>query len=158
MEWRLRVRFDRIYAPECKYMASRNWRHSLLARHSFSHVGAPAFSERDLARICAAWGKLSLFGDPCFLPTGIGDVMRTTRARSTVSGQGHGPNLDGGADRPIAAHPSCRYFLMSWCTRSLAGHLKRGIDGVSDCPCSRLWSRFHRGSSRDSRQSIPCAE
>src|SRR5262245_36452316 len=71
MEWRLRLRFDRIYAPERKYMASRNWRHSLLARHAFSHVGAPAFSERDLARVCAARGKLSLFGDPCLLPMGI---------------------------------------------------------------------------------------
>src|SRR5262245_27793328 len=64
MEWRLRVRFDRIYAPERKYMASRNRRHSLLARHAFPYVGAPAFSERDLARVCAARVKLSLFGDP----------------------------------------------------------------------------------------------
>src|SRR5215475_6501546 len=71
MGWHLRVRFDRVYAPERKYMASRNWRHSLLARHAFSHVEAPAFSERDLARVCAARGKLSLFGDPCLLSVGL---------------------------------------------------------------------------------------
>src|SRR5262245_64613105 len=93
MEWRLRVRFDRIYAPERKYMASRNWGQSLLARHAFPYVGAPAFSERDLARVCAARGKLSLFGDPCLLPTGIGGVMRDHAGR---------PTLETHLDRPWA--------------------------------------------------------
>src|SRR5262245_31682665 len=88
MEWRLRVRLDRIYAPERKHMASRNWWHSLFARHAFPYVGAPAFSERDLARVCAAGSKLSLFGDPCFLSVGIG-VSCGPRGPDHSIGRGH---------------------------------------------------------------------
>jgi hypothetical protein len=83
---------------------------------------------------------------------GIGGVMRTTRAGSTVCGQCHGPNLDGGANRPIAAHLPPLLFD-SWCARSLTGHLNRGFDGVFEIAlrekganisqaCKRTWTEF----------------
>src|SRR6516164_5999484 len=48
-------------------MASRDRRHSLLARHALSCLAAPALSQRDLAWFCIARGKLSLFGGPRLL-------------------------------------------------------------------------------------------
>src|SRR6516225_8942359 len=52
-------------------MASRDRRHSLLARHALSCLAAPALSQRDLAWFCIARGKLSLFGGPRLLALGI---------------------------------------------------------------------------------------
>src|SRR5215470_12769290 len=57
-------------------MASRDRRHSLLARHALSCLAAPALSQRDLAWFCIARGKLSLFGGSRLLALGINRLPR----------------------------------------------------------------------------------
>src|SRR6516165_3026212 len=67
-------------------MASRDRRHSLLARHALSCLAAPALSQRDLAWFCIARGKLSLFGGPRLLALGINGLPRAhSRSRLDTS-------------------------------------------------------------------------
>src|SRR5262249_39230290 len=67
-------------------MASRDRRHSLLARHALSRLAAPALSQRDLAWFCIARGKLSLFGGPRLLSLGINGLPRAhSRSRLDTS-------------------------------------------------------------------------
>src|SRR6516165_64835 len=75
-------------------MASRDRRHSLLARHALSCLAAPALSQRDLAWFCIARGKLPLFGGPRLLALGISGLPRAhsrSRLDSDRAGIRHVP-------------------------------------------------------------------
>src|SRR6516164_3212316 len=70
------LRLPRICHPQLEPMASRDRGHSLLAWCAVSCLAAPALSQRDLARFCAARGKLPLFGGPRLLALGVSDFSR----------------------------------------------------------------------------------
>ena len=54
--------FVRIRPPDFEPMAARDRRHSLLGRRTLSWLARPALSQRDLAWLRTAGGKLPLFG------------------------------------------------------------------------------------------------
>jgi len=60
-----------ICPPEREPMASRDRRHSLFSRRALSCLARLAFSQRNLAWLCATRGELPLFGGTGLLAMGI---------------------------------------------------------------------------------------